>query len=75
MPHAHYRVASQALVSADGRGVFSHARCRLLADIADVTRLTTAFTSLSELMANPVTDWATLGVIATAMRPASLTDR
>lgn len=31
--------------------------------------------TLSELMAKPVTDWATLGVITTAMRPASLTDR
>ncbi|MET7900874.1 hypothetical protein ABZS86_05135 [Streptomyces sp. NPDC005355] len=30
-------------VSADGRGVVSHAGSRLLADLADVTGLTTAF--------------------------------
>ncbi|MFF3518963.1 IS1380 family transposase [Streptomyces sp. NPDC002573] len=32
------------VVSADGRGVVSHARSRLLADLADVTGLTGAFT-------------------------------
>lgn len=32
------------VVSADGRGVVSHAGSRLLADLADVTGLTAAFT-------------------------------
>jgi hypothetical protein len=32
------------VVSADGRGVVSHAGSRLLADLADATGLTTAFT-------------------------------
>ena len=33
------------VVSADGRGVVSHAGSRLLADLAEVTGLTSAFTS------------------------------
>ncbi|GGZ92983.1 hypothetical protein [Streptomyces bluensis] len=31
--------------------------------------------TLAELMAKPVTDWATLGMITTVMRPTGLTDR
>lgn len=35
---------SRLVVSADGRGVVSHAGSRLLADLAEVTGLTSAFT-------------------------------
>jgi Transposase DDE domain group 1 len=38
------RSRPELVVSADGRGVVSHAGSRLLADLADVTGLTTAFT-------------------------------
>ncbi|GAA3794215.1 hypothetical protein GCM10022206_37710 [Streptomyces chiangmaiensis] len=45
VPATRHESRPKLVVSADGHGVVSHAGSRLLADLADATGLTTAFTA------------------------------